>query len=97
MALDHPAPVRTAQSRTTTLLDAARHALRRLREAQALQVELQERLMLRQQPWLEELVHWAYDGEEWHLHGHRLPPADGRRRSVTRSGWCPGLRQHADR
>ena len=97
MALDHPTSTRTTHSRSSPVLDAARHALRRLREAQAQQVELQERVLLRQQPWLEELLHWSYDGERWRLHGSRLPPRDGRRRSVTRSGWCPGLREGADR
>ena len=95
MALDHTPSVRTTP-RSSTLLTAARHALSRLRDAQALQVELQERVMLRNQPWLEELLHWSYDGEEWRLHGSRPPPPDGRRRSVTRSGWCPGLHGHAD-
>ena len=93
MALDHLPPMRTTHSRATTLLDAARGLFRRLWEAQAAQVELQERALLRQQPWLEELLHWSYDGEEWQLHGHRLPPRDGRRRSVTRDGWCPAVRE----
>ena len=40
----------------------------------------------------EQFLHWAFDGQEWQLHGRLAPPADGRRRSVTRNGWCPGLR-----
>jgi len=52
------------------------------------QNELQERLLLLNRPWEEEYLHWA-DGE---LHGSEAPPADGRRHSVTRSGWCPGDR-----
>ena len=59
---------------------------RALRAFWAEQNELQERLLLLNRPWEEEYLHWA-DGE---LHGSVPPPADGRRRSVTRSGWCPG-------
>ena len=65
---------------------------RRLAEFHATQVELQERALLRSSPWLEELLHWSFDGEEWHLHGHVAPPPDGRVRSVSGTGWCPGLR-----
>jgi hypothetical protein len=49
------------------------------------QVEIQERLLLINRPWEEEYLHWV-DGE---LHGSVVPPADRRRRSVTRGGWCP--------
>jgi hypothetical protein len=98
MALDHSPTVRGTRPGSSTLLDVARRVLGRLREAQAAQLELQERVMLRRQPWLEDLLHWSYDGEEWHLHGSRMPPRDVRRRtvsrSVTRSGWCPGQRHH---
>jgi hypothetical protein len=59
---------------------------RTLREVWAGQVELQERLLLLNRPWEEQFLHWA-DGE---LHGTVAPPADGRRRSVTGQGWCPG-------
>jgi hypothetical protein len=59
---------------------------RALRGSWARQVELQERLLLLNRPWEEEFLHWA-DGE---LHGSVVPPADGRRRSVTGAGWCPG-------
>ena len=62
--------------------------VRRLREAQAAQTELHERVILRQEPWLEEFLHWSYDGAEWRLHGSYLPGPHGRA-SVTRSGWCP--------
>lgn len=69
-----------------------RRLLRHLAEAHAAQVELQERVWLRQEPWREELLHWSYDGTEWRLHGTRLPDTDARRASVTRSGWCPAQR-----
>jgi hypothetical protein len=59
---------------------------RTLRGLWAAQVELQERLLLLNRPWEEELLHWA-DGE---LHGSVVPPQDARRRSVTGAGWCPG-------
>ena len=71
-----------------TWVDLGQGLLGRLREASAAQSELHERAMLRREPWLEELLHWSHDGGEWRLHGTRIPP-DGRRRSVTRSGWCP--------
>ena len=57
-----------------------------LREFWADQVELHERLIVLNRPWEEEFLHWV-DGE---LHGSLTPPADGRRRSTTRRGWCPG-------
>jgi len=65
--------------------------LARLREAHATQVELHERVLLRNSPWLEDLLHWAWDGDGWQLHGHLLPPG-GQSPSITRTGWCPGLR-----
>lgn len=65
--------------------------LDRLREFNATQIELQERLVLLNRPWEEEFAHWAHDGHDWQLHGHRPPPADGRRHSVTSRGWCLGL------
>jgi hypothetical protein len=55
------------------------------------QAELHERLALMNRPWEERFVHWAGDPEHPHLHGQIPPPQDGRRRSVTRGGWCPGL------
>jgi len=67
--------------------------LERLREYYATQVELHERLALAEQPWREEVLHWSYDGREWHLHGHRLPADRERPRSVTSRGWCPGHHQ----
>jgi hypothetical protein len=70
-------------------MNRCRRVLARLREFNATQIELQERLLLLHQPWQEDLLHWSYDGHQWQLHGHQLPPADGRRRSVTRDGWCP--------
>jgi len=71
-----------------------RELLARLREFNAVQVELHERLLLLNRPWEEELMHWAYDGHAWKLHGHQLPPP-GRGHSVTASGWCPGRRNAA--
>jgi hypothetical protein len=62
-----------------------------LREFDAEVTELHERQRLLNRPWEEEFLHWAYDGEAWHLHGHLTPPDDGRRRSVTSNGWCPAV------
>lgn len=53
--------------------------------------ELEERRDLLNRPWAEEFLHWAYDGQQWRLHGHRMPAVGKRCRSVTSSGWCPGL------
>jgi len=64
-----------------------------LREFDADVTELHERRRLCDRPWEEEFLHWAYDGREWQLHGHLAPPDDGRRRSVTRNGWCPAVRR----
>ena len=69
--------------------------LDRLREFNATQIELQERVLLLNRPWEEEFTHWAHDGHDWQLHGHRPPPADGRRHSVTSRGWCLGCRRPA--
>lgn len=66
-------------------------ALAALREFHAAQVELRERWWLSQQPWLEDVLHWSFDGDCWRLHGSWVP-RDGRPRSVTRGGWCQGLR-----
>lgn len=70
--------------------------LARLREFHATQVELQQRLWLLNQPWEEEFLHWASDAGHWKLHGHVLPPPDGKRHSVTSRGWCPGSRRARD-
>jgi hypothetical protein len=75
-----------------SVVRGARSVLASLREFNAVQVEMHERMALLEQPWREELLHWSHDGREWRLHGHRLPPARGRPRSVTRGGWCPGNR-----
>lgn len=48
-----------------------------------------ERRQLLDRPWLEDVMHWTADGQ---LHGHVTPPAEGRGRSVTSDGWCPGQR-----
>jgi hypothetical protein len=55
-----------------------------LREFWETQVELHERVALRNRPWEEEFLHWS-GGQ---LHGWRLPPP-GRRVGPTRDGWCP--------
>ncbi len=60
------------------------------RERAAVQRELHERQRLLDRPWEEELLHWHRDGDSWQLHGSQPPPADGRRRSTTADGWCPG-------
>ncbi len=48
---------------------------------------LRERRSLAGRPWEEDLLHWAKDGT---LHGSVTPPPDGKRRSITTDGWCPG-------
>lgn len=48
---------------------------------------MRARRSLADRPWEEDLLHWAKDGT---LHGHVSPPSDGRRRSTTADGWCPG-------
>ena len=92
MTLDHSASLTFRHPRSSPLAHTARRLLLRLREAQAAQVELHERMLLRQQPWLEDYLHWSLEDGEWQLHGTRPPLPDGRRRSVTSSGWCPGRR-----
>jgi hypothetical protein len=69
---------------SSRLLASAR---RRLAE----QAELHERISLRNRPWEEAFLHWSGDPDNPRLHGRIAPPRDGHRRSVTRSGWCPGL------
>jgi hypothetical protein len=57
------------------------------------QVETHQRLWLLNNPWEEDFLHWAADGT---LHGTRAP-LPGRRRGVTKGGWCIGLRdRHID-
>jgi hypothetical protein len=89
---DVPTAVRTRHPGRFVVGRAAA-LLVRLREFYATQIELHERMALLEQPWREELLHWSYDGREWRLHGHRLPAARGRLRSVTSDGWCPGNRR----
>ncbi|MFC6704594.1 hypothetical protein [Flexivirga alba] len=48
-------------------------------------VELQERLLLINRPWEEELLHW---GEDARLHGAIAPPPG--QHSTTSTGWCLG-------
>lgn len=64
--------------------------LKRFRGFLADQNELAQRQNLLNRPWEEDLLHWAHDGDEWHLHGRLAPPRHGRH-STTSSGWCPGL------
>ncbi|MCU1681749.1 MAG: hypothetical protein JWQ81_2488 [Amycolatopsis sp.] len=65
--------------------------LARLREFHEVHTELVERQDLLNRPWEEDFLHWVSDGEHSYLHGHLAPPADNRRHSVTRNGWCPAL------
>jgi hypothetical protein len=51
------------------------------------QKELTERLSLRERPWEEQYLHWAWEGGELVLHGE-LMPSTHRRMSITRGGWC---------
>lgn len=74
--------------RSGSAMGVIKKILVRLRELSANQVELMERQELLRRPWAEEFLHWTPEGE---LHGTRLPP-NGRRRSTTSSGWCPGRR-----
>jgi len=85
----HSSPSTGSSSGRRTLRDKVLGLVTRIREANAAQVELRERVRLRQQPWQEKFLHWSFDGDEWRLHGNRLPAPDERGRSVTRSGWCP--------
>lgn len=55
------------------------------------QNELAEQLALLNRPWEEDFLHWSGDPAHPTLHGRFLPPA-GRRRSVTRGGWCIAMR-----
>ncbi|WP_188837115.1 hypothetical protein [Flexivirga endophytica] len=48
-------------------------------------IELQERLLLLNRPWEEDLLHWSATGD---LHGSQPPPLSGQH-SVTGTGWCP--------
>lgn len=65
-----------------------RSLLGRVREFNATQTELHERLIVLNRPWEEEYLHWSWNGHQWQLHGREAPPA-GRRRSTTSQGWCP--------
>jgi hypothetical protein len=63
-----------------------------IRSFWAEQAEVAERLALRNRPWEEAFLHWSGDADAPDLHGQYLPPP-GRPRSVTRAGWCLGVRQ----
>ncbi|NMI01372.1 hypothetical protein [Pseudonocardia acidicola] len=53
--------------------------------------ELEERRALLDRPWEEDFLHWARGEAGWELHGRIAPPPRWRSRSVTSTGWCPGL------
>jgi hypothetical protein len=65
-----------------------RRTLDRLREAVHVQESLHERQQLLARPWEEEFLHWAWDGQEWQLHGRLVAPGP-QRRGATADGWCP--------
>jgi hypothetical protein len=73
-----------------------RRLLLGLRQFNATQIELQERLLLLNRPWEEECLHWCWDGHGWQLHGNRLPAPPGPR-GTTSEGWCPQLRHPSSR
>jgi hypothetical protein len=52
--------------------------------------ELEQRRILRAEPWREEFLHMGLDGQ---IHGRFVPPHGRHSYSVTSSGWCPGLRE----
>ena len=56
-------------------------------------IEWQERLLLLNRPWEEELLHWDRAGT---IHGTLQPPERGGS-SVTSTGWCPGDGSEAHR
>jgi hypothetical protein len=69
-----------------------------LRQFAATQRELEERRRLLDRPWEEDLLHWHRDADgSVTLHGEVPPPRDGRRRSTTPEGWCPGSLPRARR
>ena len=70
------------------MTDRAAALLRSLRGFFLGYQRIHERRQLKDRPWLEDVLHFARDGQ---LHGHLLPP-DDRRRSTTSDGWCPGYR-----
>ncbi len=75
-----------------TRVGVLRHFLARVSQASASISEAEQRRILLNRPWEEEFLHWALDGDGPHLHG-RFVPLSRRSRSVTSSGWCPGLRR----
>jgi hypothetical protein len=60
--------------------------VRSLRFFFEMEAMIDERLALLERPEEEDLLHWSRSEK---LHGCLLPPADGRRHSVTSDGWCP--------
>jgi hypothetical protein len=66
-----------------------RRLLAAVHEHVAVLLELSERQDLLNRPWEREYMHWSNRDGCWRLHGHRAVPDDGRRRGVTRGGWCP--------
>jgi hypothetical protein len=77
------------------MMAALANLIAKLRELYACQTEIAERLDLLNRPWEEDMLHWVQIGEQWELHGRLPPPPDGRRRSTTRQGWCPGCRSRS--
>ena len=71
-------------------------AWRRLWDLAIAGIEWQERLLLLNRPWEEELTHWASDGQHWTLHGTHPPPVRTGHHSTTSTGWCPGRRHRAN-
>lgn len=86
--------LRRARILSFRVLHRTRQLMVRLREFAEIQTELHERMLLLEQPWREELVHWSYDGHQWRLHGDTVPSACEHLTSLTRSGWCPMHDQH---
>ncbi|MDT7709420.1 MAG: hypothetical protein QOG20_5027 [Pseudonocardiales bacterium] len=68
-----------------------RQILAKVSQASAAITEVEQRRLLLNRPSEEEFLHWALDEDGPHLHG-RFVPQSRRSRSVTSSGWCPGLR-----
>jgi len=68
-----------------------RRLLAKAARASATMTELEQRRLLLTSPWEEEFLHWALSDDGPRLHGHFVPQSR-RSRSVTASGWCPGLR-----
>lgn len=51
--------------------------------------ELEQRRVLIDRPWEEDILHWVREQDGWGLHGH-LPPSRARCPCPTSTGWCLG-------